>query len=462
MRWPRSLRARLLALFVAGMALSLGLVAVGVVALAEPFSAHLLRAAIEEQAEAVARHVRFDASGQPIGLDETEVARWPFVSLGEEVALRILNDQGEVVYAFDRDPRTMAPDGERFDPGRRAFALAHHDVAMHAATIPLWHGARRWYVQLAFSDRLVLQTRRSIGMPALWRGIVAVCASFLVIFPVALYFALDRAFQPLRTASQVARQITPRTPEVRLDADAQPTEVRPLVDGFNRALDRLQGGLRAQQTFLFNATQRLKTSLTLTRAHVELGPDDERNRRLLQEVDRMSRQVQQLLLLAEVSEPQNLRIESVDPRPTIQDLFAHMEPIAERYAVDLGLRINPGVRQWRTDRSALFSLLKNLLENAIQHSPAGGLVALLVHESGFSVSDEGPGVSAEHLPRIFERFWQGPEQRDEGAGLGLAICEEIARAHGWQLRARCLRRGLEVFAVMDAPDPGDDLSGLHP
>jgi signal transduction histidine kinase len=170
--------------------------------------------------------------------------------------------------------------------------------------------------------------------------------------------------------------------------------------------------------------------------------------------------VQQLLLLAEVSEPQNFRLDWVDPRPTIQEVYDYMARVAERHSVFLGLLIAPDVRLWDADRGALFTLLKNLLENAIQHSPPGGVVTLTVSPAGFSIVDQGPGVSAADLPRMFDRFWRSAERREEGAGLGLAICREIASAHDWDLQARRRDQGLEVYAVMkgrsDAVRPAGD------
>jgi signal transduction histidine kinase len=99
-------------------------------------------------------------------------------------------------------------------------------------------------------------------------------------------------------------------------------------------------------------------------------------------------------------------------------------------------------------------LLKNLLENAIQHSPPGGTVTVQAEPAGFRVTDEGPGVAPADLGKLFERFWRGPTRRDEGAGLGLSICQEIARAHQWQIMARPSQPGLEVqvrFQPSDRP-----------
>lgn len=96
MKWPSSLRARLLGVFFVGMALSAALVAVSVLMLAEPFSKYMLRSGIEDYTEAIARFVRFDAGGRPIGLDETKVDPWIFTAFGREVLLRLLDEHGQV------------------------------------------------------------------------------------------------------------------------------------------------------------------------------------------------------------------------------------------------------------------------------------------------------------------------------------------------------------------------------
>jgi light-regulated signal transduction histidine kinase (bacteriophytochrome) len=79
---------------------------------------------------------------------------------------------------------------------------------------------------------------------------------------------------------------------------------------------------------------------------------------------------------------------------------------------------------------------KNLVENAIQHSPAGGGVTVTIDTDRLCVRDEGPGIPEEELPKLFERFWRGSMRHNEGAGLGLSICAEIAVAHEWHLTAR--------------------------
>jgi signal transduction histidine kinase len=452
-RWPRSLRTRLLGVFFAGMVLSAGFVAISVWALAGPFDERMLHRGIEGYTQDIAGHVRFDARGQAMGVDESRVEAWVFTGMGSEAALRILDEAGRVVYAPEgqAQPQALAPDGLPFEARRHSFALIRNGVEMHAATVPLLHEGRSWYVQFALSDRLVRQVRQSVGVRGLWKGMAATCLCFFVIFLATTHFTVRRALKPLNAASAAAQRITPRTLGERLDADAQPVEIRPLVTAFNQVLERLQHGFRTQQEFLASAAHELKTPLALMRAQLELGLNTDRDQQLLlQDVDRMGRQVQQLLILAEVSEPQNYSIEAHDPRSTIEEVFDFMARVAERHGVYLSLRLDLDLRQWMVDRGALFTLLKNLLENAIQHSPAGEVVALVASSKGFTVTDRGPGQAPEQLSRIFERFWRGPERREEGAGLGLSICKEIALAHGWQLSAVPAAPGLEMRVLMKA------------
>jgi signal transduction histidine kinase len=212
--------------------------------------------------------------------------------------------------------------------------------------------------------------------------------------------------------------------------------MRPLVDSFNLALERLEHGYRVQQEFLATAAHELKTPLTLIRGQIELGVDAGNREVLLRDISHMGRQVQQLLHLAEASESQNYEFAAVDAGSLVSEVLDYLERLATREGVSLQAAVEPGLVLLRADRGALFTLLKNLLENAIQHSRSGGVVRLRADSNLISVQDEGPGVSPRDLPKLFTRFWRSADRRDLGAGLGLSICMEIATVHGWDLRAR--------------------------
>jgi signal transduction histidine kinase len=307
---------------------------------------------------------------------------------------------------------------------------------MHGATEIVHHEGRTWYVQFASSARLSELLRSYIAGPLFTRSIVIFCIASLLVYGVVMRLTLRVILKPLNEASAIAAKISPQKLGARLHIQGVPNELRPLVENFNAALDRLEHNYRLQQEFLASAAHELKTPLALIRGQIELGVDETSRHDLLQDVSRMGRQVQQLLHLAEASEPQNYAFTSVDAESLIFEVVSYIERLADQQGVRLQVVVEPGSTLAQADRGALFTLLKNLLENAIQHSSAGGVVHLRAESNLISVRDEGSGVPPEDLPKLFTRFWRGKHRRDLGAGLGLSICQQIATVHGWDLQAR--------------------------
>lgn len=258
------------------------------------------------------------------------------------------------------------------------------------------------------------------------------------------YLTLRFTLKPLRDISDAAAGISPHSLYARLPTEAVPSEIAPLVHSFNRTLERLEKGYHIQQEFLATAAHELKTPLALIRGQVELTEPSPDRSVLLQDVEHMTRQVQQLLHLAEVSEVQNYQLTMVDLVGVADEATDYLQRMARAAGVRVELQCEAAAVHWPADRGALFTLLKNLLENAIQHAPAGTGVSVRVGARSLTVSDCGPGVAPDQLPSIFSRFWRGPHRRDKGAGLGLSICQEIALAHGWTLCATRADPGLRV------------------
>jgi signal transduction histidine kinase len=193
----------------------------------------------------------------------------------------------------------------------------------------------------------------------------------------------------------------------------------------------------------------LKTPLALIRAQIELREDAGNHRdALLSDVQYMSRQVQQILLLAEASEAHNYIFTLVRVQEIAEEAIGYMQRMASAADVCLSICATDDVI-WKADRSALFTLLKNLLENAIQHAPANTVVSIDIHYDKVIVRDSGPGIDSAQLPLLFDRFWRAAHRRDHGAGLGLAICQEIALAHGWHLTAEQAEPGLRFLLSND-------------
>jgi len=430
-----SLGLTVLTAYVVGALLSIALAVVAAVWVVQ--NDVLADLELMERAGNLTNEIRFDADGTPLGLDATAAdLDWLYESLPHETAWRLLDAQGNVALVSKAGEAFWPPPGSRVRLERETFVFRRNGMALHGATEPFEHQGRQWFVQFATSERLMKLIQQKFALPYLGTGIGIFSAVLIVAFGLCAYITLRYALKPLRDISEAAAAISPSSLHARLTTEGVPTEVSPLVDSFNRALERLEQGYRVQQEFLATAAHELKTPLALIRGQIELGVSEESRATLLQDVSRMGRQVQQLLHLAEASEPQNYEFASVDTEGLVFDVMRFIERLATQQGVKLQVVVEPGATLVRADRGALFTLLKNLLENAIQHSRAGSVVQLRAESNLISVQDEGAGVSPEDLPKLFTRFWRSADRRDLGAGLGLSICREIATVHGWDLRAR--------------------------
>ncbi|WP_431286329.1 HAMP domain-containing sensor histidine kinase [Roseateles chitinivorans] len=421
---------------------------------------------ISEFAEELSEKLVFDATGMPVGFNsDARQYDWMYVKLKDDLAYRLLDASGRVVLASPASEDFWAasgPGAQRLKQGNFSFEYAGQP--MRGATEVVRHGGRAWYFQQAGSARLFELFHVEFAMPFMSKGMGLFATTLLLVFGVCAYLTLRRVLKPLHEVSASAAAISPRSVHGRLQVDRVPTEIVPLVESFNRALDRLERGYRVQQEFLATAAHELKTPLALIRAQVELMAEGKGPDLLLQDVEHMTRQVQQLLLLAEASETQNYVFAPTDLEAAAGEAVEYLTRMAtarevaldvvmvgkngstgsdEAEGADGSLEPSSSVT-WDADRGALFTLLKNLLENAIQHAPAGSLVSVEIDADRFSVRDRGPGVTPHQLSRIFGRFWRGAHRRDHGAGLGLAICQEIAEAHGWTLSAQPEDPGLRM------------------
>lgn len=455
-----SLGVRVLGAYLVGVVLSILLIGLGFMALLA-FRAEVLEKRVAWQASKLASHIEFDATGNPVGLRPIhhgvfdaagnpvsfraghDGLDWIYQSFKEELAYRVLDPSGQVAL--------YSPAGEQFwissAPATKQLKRGHFEferegVAMHVATEPVRHDERTWFLQYAVSVRSADLFQLVFALPFMGAGIALFSLVLLVIFGACSYVIIRRTFNPLRELSASAAAISPRSLHSRLRSDGVPTEVAPLVEGFNRALERLESGYRVQQEFLAAAAHELKTPLALIRAQVELNESGTDRDALLRDVEHMTRQVQQLLLLAEASEVQNYRFEPVDVLEMAQEAAGFLQRMAQASDVRIDLLSGGERPTWLADRGAFFTLLKNLFENAIQHAPRGSAVSVEATIESLTVRDWGPGADQEQLSRMFVRYWRGAHRRDQGAGLGLAICQEIAQAHGWALSAQRAEPGL--------------------
>ena len=282
------------------------------------------------------------------------------------------------------------------------------------------------------------------------RGRMAGQLALRAVLPVALlapvlmlivWWVVGRAIGPIE---RVRRQVAARRPDdlAPLPTAGLPAEVRPLVGEMNGLLTRLSDAWDALTHFTADAAHELRSPLAALRLQaqsLQRAPDDATRaiatERLLAGIDRATRLVEQLLALArQEGAGEGAERVSLDLTALARNALADAEPEAARHAIALTLDAPTAHVVLRADEAALAVLLRNLLGNALRHTPPGGQVRVGVREEAsvidLTVEDSGPGIAPDERARVLDRFYRVPGTPGHGSGLGLAIVRAIAERHG--------------------------------
>jgi signal transduction histidine kinase len=272
--------------------------------------------------------------------------------------------------------------------------------------------------------------------------VVHVTGGVLVLALLFGWFASGRVLAPLRSLSSTARSISESDLTQRIPVEGE-GEIADLASTFNEMMDRLQNSFTIQRNFINDAGHELRTPITIIRGHLELMGDDPEEQQetlaiVLDELDRMNRFVDDLVILAKAERPDFLQLELVNLESFAQELFSKAIALADRRwmleKVPKGYAV--------LDRQRITQAIMNLAQNATQHTQPQDEIALgaklqssRVH---FWVRDTGIGISLVDQQRIFDRFARSTHsrRRSEGAGLGLAIVRAIVEAHHGQITLR--------------------------
>ncbi|MCP5028542.1 MAG: HAMP domain-containing histidine kinase [Actinomycetia bacterium] len=244
-----------------------------------------------------------------------------------------------------------------------------------------------------------------------------------------------QVLRPIGLLALTARELTDSDLSRRLPVQGT-DEIASLIGSFNSMVDRLESALAAQRTFLDDAGHELRTPLTIILGHLDVAPDDlagmQRARRvLLGEAERMSRIVEDLLLLARAEQPNLLTYGPVD----VDDWVVELLPLAEALGPQQWVIDSVPIGVVVADAHKLTQAVLNLAANAARHTPDAGSIhlgaSLSDHWLRIWVRDTGEGIDRVDHQRIFERFRRGESQRAPGgsAGLGLSIVATIVNAH---------------------------------
>jgi signal transduction histidine kinase len=283
---------------------------------------------------------------------------------------------------------------------------------------------------------------------------IAVSVVVTLLASLFIWLAAGRAVQPLRALAKTTRTITDTDLSDRVSVRGG-DEIAELGRTFNGMLDRLESAFEDQKEFLADVGHELRTPITVIRGHLETLGDDPAERAdatnvIQDELERMSRLVDDLLLLARSDRADFLRPEPLDLDLFTHELFAKAQTLGERHwkvdRVDVAL--------FDGDPHRLTSAVMNLAQNAVKHTHGDQVIAIgSAHEGRLIriwIRDEGEGIALQEHDRIFERFARGTQHSSHGhgAGLGLAIVKAIADAHGGWVEVKSKPEAGSTFTLI--------------
>jgi signal transduction histidine kinase len=309
-----------------------------------------------------------------------------------------------------------------------------------------WRGYGLQTAQGVIEIAQPLRVRARIARAAALR----LLAPLLLVLPImvaCVIWIVGRGLKPLRqlTAEVQRRDAGSLAPLV---ATELPQEIAPLVAELNRLLARLAAAFATQRAFIADAAHELRSPLTALRLQAQLlerAPDEaartEAFSRLAAAIERATHLVQQLLTLARSEPQQQLPIrEPLQLGDLAADAIKDSHDLALAKSIDLSLEAEPALTI-RAERDGLRALLRNLVDNAVRYTPAGGRVQVRTRAAAdraiVEVSDTGGGIPPEDRERVFDRFYRrhaavdpaAPEAGAGGTGLGLAIVKAVAARH---------------------------------
>lgn len=361
--------------------------------------------------------------------------------LKEEYSISLLNRHGELLTQLTNDPEipVLPPD----KAGSFTFTRQPDMWRVYNLPIVLPGSNETGWLQVSQELEPVADTLGAFGEQISWGLPLA-----LLLAGIGGYFLASRALRPIDQMTQTARAISSTAFNKRLHYQGPADEIGRLAQTFDAMLDRLEEAFRREQRFTGDAAHELRTPLTALKGQLEVTLSRPRTTEAYQAtLQTMSQQVERLIHLSnsllylsrlEQSQPQ-FATEVILVEDFLNALLDQIRPLAQQKSIQLQSHIPPGL-QLQGHLDLLIRLFLNLLDNAVKYAPPGSIVSIEAQQEtnqvAISLHNGGQPIPPEHLPHLFNRFYRAEADRSRaaghemgGAGLGLAIAQEIAKIH---------------------------------
>ena len=417
----------------------------------------LLLNGIDENLESLQEAIVENITVNPMGKVEIDYAA---AELTSDVYVQVWGVNGELQTSFGQLEDFK---NKPLDPGSlRTDHPVYHELRgeewhIRVLSVPLKHNDPIIAIlQIASRLEVVDETRSNLldVLSVIWIGAVLFSGSLV-------WLTLGQTLKPLEAITETAEQInraddlSRRIPYNGTDDD----EIGNLVGSFNQTLERLEALFTSQQRLLADVSHELRTPLTVIKGNVDLmrrmkSLDDESLTSIDQEAGRLTRLVGGLLLLAQAESGKlALAMKKVELDLLLTEVFQEMSILAGN---KVRVHLNEIDQVYvNGDRDRLKQVLINLVANAVQYTPAGGDIFLSLEtikdQARIICRDTGPGIPAEDLPHIFERFYRAEKSRTRGKttsfGLGLSIANWIVERHGGRIEVNSKEGKGTTFAI---------------
>ncbi len=446
----RSIITRIVALHVVAIGITSILMPLALYWLLNQAANNLHRDTLRSEAFTFSTFLRPQPDGQ-LSLEIPQEVRALYTSDYGLYAYSVLDAAGHVLFSSRADGKALFTEDDHSPGGDWFTRRISTGSTMFGVSVDRPIGQHRYVIQvgqdLAHRDVIIDDVVTSFLPRVAW-----------ITFPILLLLLLidilifRGALDPVREASKTAASIGPSRTEVRLPEQSMPTEIIPLVHAVNQALDRLEAGYRAQRDFTADMAHELRTPLAIVRARVDsLEPGALRDA-LRADLVNMTRTVNQVLDIAELEAFIVQTDAKADLHEVCSDAVGLMAPLAVEMSKTIALTGDSGPIWVHGQPEALFRAVRNLIENAIRHTPAGTSIEVEASKDGVvRVLDDGPGVPEDDRQTIFRRFWRRDRAKAESRGLGLAIVARVAEAHSGSVAVENRPDGGAVFTLKLRP-----------
>jgi two-component system, OmpR family, sensor kinase len=385
---------------------------------------------------------------------------WVFsLALPEDSVALVGTIEGERVWTLEGQELLRTVDGgmqllDYRSDRWRWWTLGSGATSVRALTVPLnYEGEQIGTLVVAASRASAINTIRALTTEISRASVIGLLVAAVLGF-VGVRFMLRplagilKEVEAIQATGDLSRRVGRAGPR---------DEVGRLAEAFDRMLGRLEEAFRSQQRFLSDASHELRTPLTVARGRLELLQrelEEAESKRLaastMEELDRMGRIVEDLLLLARLDEGIRLSAEPVEVELVVREALLRAMLLGRRETI---VDVEPGLFVV-ADPDRLLQVLSNLLANAVHHAGEDALITVWARARGtdvlISVADNGSGIPPNELPYVFDRLYRGSQARTGapgGAGLGLAIAASLTRAMGGEIDARSAPRTGTTFSV---------------